>query len=300
MSLTFKLGSLAIRTLAKPLSNYIKRNAMQHENFRRLCVGFAQRLHRVDMRLRIGLLQDPAAIERQIQREVKEAEKRRLKDAIPTVKTEAETLAEEAAKSKERKEAEEYVKATLKAPRIRPLSENKAIETGANFIAEAFLFLVAGGLILAESWRRDRKEKKQDAEVNDALLIAEREREEMKQKLELLQAEIEALMDNKRPFDSVRAAAVASIRQIPSTHHTSTKSVSSETGVNGNEKSASGAAGATASHAPPAESQSIPSSPAKPSDSTKMARDASNEPSLTRSSWLPSWLGGSNSKPSSS
>ena len=47
------------------------------------------------MRLRLGLLQDPAAIERQIQRELKEVEKRRIAQQAPTVKTEAETKAEE-------------------------------------------------------------------------------------------------------------------------------------------------------------------------------------------------------------
>jgi hypothetical protein len=177
------------------------------------------------MRLRLGLLQDPAAIERQIQRELKDAEKKRMvKTATPTVKTEEEMKADEALHKRERKDVEDHVKAVHKPPRIRPLSENKAIETGANFIAETFLFFVAGGLILAESWRRDRKEKRQDADVADALATAEREREEMRQKMELLQAEIEALMDNKKPFDSVRAAAVASIRQIPSTTSTATTS----------------------------------------------------------------------------
>jgi hypothetical protein len=216
-ALLFKVHPVALLVLTGCEQNYIKRNATQHDNFRAVCVGFAQRLHRIDMRLRLGLLQDPAAIERQIQRELKEAERKRSSATPPTVKTEAETLADDAAKSKERKEVADHVKAAHKPPRIRPLSENKAIETGANFIAETFLFLVAGGLILAESWRRDRKEKRQDADVAEAIAVAEREREEMREKLELLQAEIEALMDEKKPFDEVRQRAVASLHKPAST-----------------------------------------------------------------------------------
>jgi len=45
-----------------------------------------------------------------------------------------------------------------KPPRIRPLSESKAIENGANFISEFFLFSVAGGLILFGQIRSRGKE----------------------------------------------------------------------------------------------------------------------------------------------
>jgi hypothetical protein len=276
------------------------------------------------MRLRLGLLQDPAAIERQIQRELREAEKKRIKDATPTVKTEAETKAEEDARKKERKEVEDHVKAAHKPPRIRPLSENKAIETGANFIAETFLFLVAGGLILAESWRRDRKEKKQDADVADALATAEKEREEVKEKLELLQAEIEALMD-KKPFDSVRAAAAASIRHIPSTKSGPTASkedttasvsgftptVPATTSAAAEETSATKAVPKTSisqgvtktpategSDAPAGQTAAQPSATSGPS--TRLTTDGTRE-SSSLSSWFPSsWLGGGGAKPSTS
>jgi len=201
MSLTFKLGSLAIRTLAKPLSNYIKRNAREHDRFRSLCVGFAQRLHQIDMRLRLGLLQDPAAIDRQIARELKDVERARQKAAIPTVKTEEQIKAEEEALKSTKKKVEEHVKASHKPPRIRPLSEAKAIDTGANFISETFLFIVAGGLILLETFRRDRKDKKQDEDVNQKLEAAEMEREEMKAKMALMESELEALL-NKKPFQA--------------------------------------------------------------------------------------------------
>ena len=276
------------------------------------------------MRLRLGLLQDPAAIERQIQRELKEAERKRIANAAPTVKNEAETKAAEAAKSKERKEVEDHVKAAHKPPRIRPLSENKAIETGANFIAETFLFLVAGGLILAESWRRDRKEKKQDAEVADAIRVAESEREEMREKLELLQAEIEALMDEKKPFDEVRKKAVESLHKAkPIVQQASTASeiaAASTTGIqDSNDTSASNTTppqGTSKKVASPPTTSAAPQIP-PPLSTTSTSQavtnkavaqtSASDAPSSsptskgsanTPSGWLPaSWTPGGKSEP---
>ena len=94
-----KITSLFVRTLAKPMAvriankgtwdvsnltqNAIKRNAHEHERFRRICVGFAQSIHRVDMRMRLGLLQDPAIIDRQIKKEVAAAKAARERHATP-------------------------------------------------------------------------------------------------------------------------------------------------------------------------------------------------------------------------
>jgi hypothetical protein len=52
---------------------------------------------------------------------------------------------------------------------VRPLSETRAIENGANFLAEGFLFTVAAALILGESWRSARSEARRRAGVGDAL-----------------------------------------------------------------------------------------------------------------------------------
>ncbi|KAL4916626.1 optic atrophy 3 protein-domain-containing protein [Aspergillus aurantiobrunneus] len=154
MSLTLKLSSLAIRTLSKPIANQIKAQAREHERFRRVCISMAQGLHRLDMRLRLGTIRDNAAATR---RAAAEAELRKHKPTSPTVKTKADTRAEEEAVAKAKAAAAEAEKPAPK-PHIRPLSESKAIESGATFISEGFLFLVAGGLILFESWRSRRKE----------------------------------------------------------------------------------------------------------------------------------------------
>ena len=120
------------------------------------------------MRLRLGLLQDPAVIDKQIQREAKEAAARRAKAEVPTVKTEAQTKADEVVEAKEKdKEADKSKRAHQ--PRIRPLSEAKAIETGANFISETFIFGVALGLLLIERWYSRTKENNRRSDVADKL-----------------------------------------------------------------------------------------------------------------------------------
>ena len=132
----------------------MKKQAREREWFRRKCVQIAQPIHRLDMRLRLGLLQDTAAIDRQIAREAAEAHARKQKSEIPTVKTEAQTRADELT-SKEQG-AEKMRSPTNHAkPRIRPLSETKAVEFGANFVGETITLTVALTLLLlGEAWSR--------------------------------------------------------------------------------------------------------------------------------------------------
>ncbi|KAF1912572.1 optic atrophy 3 protein-domain-containing protein, partial [Ampelomyces quisqualis] len=185
MSLTLKVTSLFVRTLAKPMANAIKRNAHEHQRFRKICVKFAQGLHRIDMRMRLGLLQDPAVIDRQIKKELQAAEAARQKATMPTVKTEAEMKAEEEMTEKEkeaiRKKAEERTK-----PRIRPLSEQKAIEMGANFAAETFIFAVGIGVIVFEQWRQRRKARNARDDIREDL-------EEMQAELKAVKAELDEM-----------------------------------------------------------------------------------------------------------
>lgn len=137
------------------------------------------------MRMRLGLLQDPAVIERQIQKEVKAAEAARKKSQIPTVQTEAEAKAEEAMTDQEREAARKKVESARK-PRIRPLSEAKAIETGANFAAETFIFTVGIGVIIFEQWRQRRKAKNQRDDIREDL-------EELQVELKTVRTELEEM-----------------------------------------------------------------------------------------------------------
>jgi hypothetical protein len=119
------------------------------------------------MRLRLGLLQDAAAIEKQAAREAADAKAAKHKQSIPTVKTEAQMKADEKAAEKAAKEGSEPAKKPQ--VRIRPLSEAKAVESGATFISETFLFSVAAALIFFESWRSRRKETSRREDVADRL-----------------------------------------------------------------------------------------------------------------------------------
>ncbi|KJA19090.1 hypothetical protein HYPSUDRAFT_89573 [Hypholoma sublateritium FD-334 SS-4] len=109
-----KLATLIIRTLAKPISNQIKEQARQHERFRGVCVGLAQFMYRSEVRLRTGILGEPAK-------------------------------------------------------NVRPLSETRAIDNGANALAEGFLFAVAAGLIIGETWRSARSSAKRRDGVDEQL-----------------------------------------------------------------------------------------------------------------------------------
>jgi len=172
-----KLGSLAIRTLAKPIANKIKQQAREHPRFRRICVNTAQFVHRIDMRLRLGLLQDPAVAERAAAKRAEEAAKKKLKENEAIYPATTATVSSSAplppppgltAASPSAKEAVAHPK-----PRIRPLSESKAIESGANFISEGLLFSVATALILYESVRSRRKEADRRDVVAERLELLE-------------------------------------------------------------------------------------------------------------------------------
>lgn len=127
------------------------------------------------MRLRLGLLRDTASIEKQVAKEAAEAKARKQKAEAPTVKTEAQTKADDA-KEKSKSGSESKSSAAPKA-RIRPLSEAKAIDSGANFISEAFLFFVGASVILFESWRSRRKETNRRLDVAEKISeLEERDR----------------------------------------------------------------------------------------------------------------------------
>lgn len=144
--------------------------------------------------MRLGLLQDSAVIDRQVEKEVKAAAAARKKaDEAPTAKTEAETLAEEAM-TKEEKEAarkrieEEERKRTEAAIRRRPLSEAKAIEMGANFVAEAFVFAVGISVIIFEQWRQRRKARSQRDDIREDV-------EELREDFNSIRKELAELKD---------------------------------------------------------------------------------------------------------
>ncbi|KAG8527175.1 uncharacterized protein KY384_008605 [Bacidia gigantensis] len=144
------------------MQNRIKIQAREHERFRRVCVNLAQGIHQWDMRFRLGLLQDQATIDKQLAREAAESQAKKHKHEAPTVRTEAQTIADQAAAKNKEKNVEKAEKAEKEKkkqkPKIRPLSEAKAIDSGANFVSETFLLIVAVGCVIGERWYSSKKD----------------------------------------------------------------------------------------------------------------------------------------------
>ena len=128
------------------------------------------------MRLRLGLLQDTATIDKQIAREAQEALNKLKAAAIPTVKTEAQMKAAEQASETAKEKATEAAhkaKAPAPAPKIRPLSETKAIDMGANFVSETFIFLVGIGVLVWAEWLTRRSAAKKRSGLEDRIVELE-------------------------------------------------------------------------------------------------------------------------------
>ncbi len=128
------------------------------------------------MRLRLGLLHDADAQQRMHEREQRAAEEKRKKAETPIVRTEEEQKKYDEQQAREEKARAENgdtsgKKEKEKAPKIkiRPLSDARAIELGANFFSESFIFLVAVGLLFAERWYSSNKAGQQRDVVAERL-----------------------------------------------------------------------------------------------------------------------------------
>ncbi|OBZ88060.1 OPA3-like protein [Choanephora cucurbitarum] len=130
-----KIGSLLVKTLAKPVANSIKTQAKQHPTFREFCISVAQ------MKF-LG----------------------------------------------------------YKTEKIRPLNDARAIESGANFLSEAFVFSVAASIIIAESWRSHTKDKNRRNYVDDALENLENENKCL---LELLEETRQLYISNEERLKQI-------------------------------------------------------------------------------------------------
>ena len=136
------------------------------------------------MRLRLGLLRDVSSIDRQAAKET--AAEAHVKKIKP------DGQAAEAGSAFKDDVLAEKAKAAPKL-RIRPLSESKAIDSGANFISEAFLFAVAGSLIVFESLRARRKESNRREDVAERLAMLEESEQNARRALAVLEKELIAI-----------------------------------------------------------------------------------------------------------
>ncbi|APA06719.1 hypothetical protein SS1G_04688 [Sclerotinia sclerotiorum 1980 UF-70] len=193
----FKLGSLFVRHISKYGANWIKRQAHEHERFRAVAARGGQALHQWNMRIQVNLLRD------------KQAEKRaREKAETPTVKTEEQSKAEEAAKK-----AHHYSQENISVWRrkFRPLNETKAVDLFADVIGDTFILSVAISLLMYEYIRTQSKPdsnaeklaelQKLEEELNlrqKELEEAQKRQQERVEALEQLLEEIRSVNGKKR------------------------------------------------------------------------------------------------------
>lgn len=143
------------------------------------------------MRMRLGLLHDPEAQKRMFEREQRAAEEKQKKAEAPTVRTEAEQKKHDEQKTKDEKEGKKEKEKKPSRAKIRPLSDARAIELGANFFSETFIFMVAVGLLLVENYRSRKQASNRRDEVQERLEGLETQIERLKREHNL--PELEAL-----------------------------------------------------------------------------------------------------------
>ena len=169
------------------------------------------------MRMRLGILHDAAAQERMHAREAAEAAKKKKDAEIPTARTEAEQKAHD----EEGKDPEEKEKSQQKPPppKIRPLTEAKAIDLGANFASESFIFMVAAGLLVFERWWSRRKESAKDEHVVERLTALE----EQTETISYLEAEVQRLRAEVKARDDGRKQASGKAEKEKASRQPTTK-----------------------------------------------------------------------------
>lgn len=182
------------------VQNRIKHQAHEHPGFRAFAARYGQMIHQLNMRTSVALLRNPEA-----ERQAKE------KAEAPTVKTQAEIEREEQLRAKYGTTPRES-HPTKQPPvsvwrrKFRPLPEGKAVDLFADVVGDAFILMVASGLLLFEYQRTTSKpdhnlEKIKELESKiDDMKKQEEEAEKLRQEqLERLQRIEESLRAFKDP-----------------------------------------------------------------------------------------------------
>lgn len=104
--------------------------------------------------------------------------------------------------------------------KVRPLNDKKAIDSGANFLLETFIFTVAGLLIFYESYRSRRKLAAEKRNVKNDISELQDDIEEVKSLLKLLSKEIDHLQEaTKAAADETAKRVEASRREASEPKH---------------------------------------------------------------------------------
>jgi DNA repair exonuclease SbcCD ATPase subunit len=146
-----------------------------------IAARYGQTMHQINMRMAVTLLRDAAAEKRA--REKKEA---------PTVKTEEQTKIDEAHKAQKKANPS----TSIWKRRFRPLPESKAVDLFADVIGDAFILLIASGLILYE-YLRTRGKPDANAEriaaINEKLAELDRREQDLEESEKKQRSRVETL-----------------------------------------------------------------------------------------------------------
>ncbi len=179
----------------------IKRQAHEHAGFQRFAAKYGQMIHQLNMRMSVALLRNPEA-------ELRAKEKAEA----PTVKTKEQVEKEEQLRAKygttpkESHPTRSAASVSVWRRKFRPLPEAKAVDLFADVAGDAFILLVAGGLIIYEYHRSSQKPdhnleriKELDQKLEELKSREEKLEEAEKAQLARLQMIEEALRAFKDP-----------------------------------------------------------------------------------------------------
>ncbi|KAJ2276069.1 hypothetical protein EV176_002494, partial [Coemansia sp. RSA 451] len=101
-----------------------------------------------------------------------------------------------------------------KKEKIRPLNDARAVDAGANFLGEAFIFSVAVSLILAEQVRSRSQAKRQRNAVDERLDTLEKQVSQYREELDRLEEERAMLRTEVDSLSSEYATTSTILMQI--------------------------------------------------------------------------------------
>ncbi|CAD6504083.1 BgTH12-05820 [Blumeria graminis f. sp. triticale] len=178
----FKFAALFLKHVSKYGANWIKSQAHDHPKFRIYAARYGQSMHQINMRMAVTLLQNSTA----------EKQARERKENI-SMKAEKKSPIDDAIK--EKTSIKEKTLSTWKR-RFRPLPEGRAVDLFADVIGDAFILMVAGGLILYEYVRtkgRPDLNAEKIAELQLKLEDLDRREIELEQAEKIAQGRVDAL-----------------------------------------------------------------------------------------------------------
>ncbi|KAF8411108.1 hypothetical protein HHK36_003647 [Tetracentron sinense] len=160
-----KLGTLALKTLCKPIASRLKKEAGKHPKFRQSIINFAQAY---DLLSRYNVGWDGE-----------------LEYSLITKESHA--------NHRFQTTMQRRIYAYATDVEIHPLNEEKAVQAAADFLGEFFVFSVAGAVVIFEVQRSSRSEARKEELRKQELEAMKQRDEDLAREAELLKHKLEEL-----------------------------------------------------------------------------------------------------------